>query len=217
MSRIALTSAGALPATVRAEASGKTHIAWLRQCPSPERRRPGSWGESVKPFGNDAATIGRREAIALVGAAGLVAVFPTRRAHPQARPLLIGFLCPQTKAAFATNIDQFQLGLKELEYTEGQNLTIEWRFTEGANDKLPAAAAELVKLEPKLIVTAAAGAVPASTATTTIPIVVGNFAVGTANLAQFIGPNIAKPSSSTARASCWPTLACVNSSTSQGS
>src|SRR3972149_11084477 len=70
-------------------------------------------------------------------------------------------------------VQTFLQGLRELGYIEGQNLVIEWRFAKGDENRLPELAAELVRLNPDVLVTA--GTQPARTlkdATTTIPIVV---------------------------------------------
>src|SRR5258707_14391055 len=61
-------------------------------------------------------------------------------------------------AASTTNYPFFQ-GLRELGYTEGQNLAIEFRFADWQLDRLPALAAELVALKVDVIV---AGATPAA-------------------------------------------------------
>jgi putative ABC transport system substrate-binding protein len=63
-------------------------------------------------------------------------------------------------------------GLRELGYTEGQNIVIEWRWTEGKAERVSELASELVRLKPDLIVTMMpqpAFAVKAET--TTIPLV----------------------------------------------
>lgn len=65
--------------------------------------------------------------------------------------------------------------LRELGYTEGGNLIIEWRFAKRSESRLPQLAAELVRLNPDLIVTH--GTQPARAlkiTTATIPIVVGS-------------------------------------------
>jgi putative ABC transport system substrate-binding protein len=60
----------------------------------------------------------------------------------------------------------------ELGYVEGKNIVIEWRFAGGKLDKLPALAAELVRLKVDVIVTAAPPLTRAAKqATVTIPIV----------------------------------------------
>ena len=66
----------------------------------------------------------------------------------------------------------FVAGMRELGYTEGGNITIEWRFADGRAERLLAFAAELVALRPELIVTASTQAIEAAkAATTTIPVV----------------------------------------------
>jgi ABC-type uncharacterized transport system substrate-binding protein len=69
----------------------------------------------------------------------------------------------------------FRQSLRDLGYIEGQNLSIEWRFSKGKLDLLPDLAAELVTLKVDCIV--ATGVAPtraAKQATSTIPIVMGN-------------------------------------------
>jgi putative ABC transport system substrate-binding protein len=55
---------------------------------------------------------------------------------------------------------------------EGKNIVIDWRYAEGKADRVPALAAELVRLKLDVIVTAGPVATrPAKEATNTIPIV----------------------------------------------
>ena len=71
-----------------------------------------------------------------------------------------------------TRIEAFRQGLRELGYVEGKNIVIEYRYAEGKLDRLPALAAELVRLKVDVIVTR--GPAPtraAKEATVTIPIV----------------------------------------------
>jgi putative ABC transport system substrate-binding protein len=74
-------------------------------------------------------------------------------------------------------IEGFRQGLREHGYVEGQNIIIEYRFSEDRNDRLPALAAELVAMKVQLIL---ASGTPASfaakEATSTIPIVMGGIA-----------------------------------------
>ena len=63
-------------------------------------------------------------------------------------------------------------GLRELGWVEGQNLVFERRYSEGRNERHPALAAELVRLQPHIIMTSGTSAtLAAKAATTTIPIV----------------------------------------------
>src|SRR5205085_2059727 len=66
----------------------------------------------------------------------------------------------------------FRQGLKETGYIEGQNDAIEFRWSEGRDDQLPAMAAELVRLGIAVLVAANLTAlIVAKTVTQTIPIV----------------------------------------------
>jgi ABC-type uncharacterized transport system substrate-binding protein len=84
----------------------------------------------------------------------------------------IGFLSGVSRATLSGRVDSFRQGLRELGYVEGKNIVIEWRFAGGKLDKLPALAAELVRLKVDVIVTAAPPLTRAAKqATVTIPIV----------------------------------------------
>jgi putative ABC transport system substrate-binding protein len=116
----------------------------------------------------------RREFIALASGAG-VAWAASARAQP-AMPV-IGFLNPTSPEANVGRLRAFRQGLKETGYVEGENLTIEYRWADGDNARLPELAEELVRR--KVSVIAAVGsstlARTVKAATTTIP---GVFAVG---------------------------------------
>ena len=90
----------------------------------------------------------RREFIASLASA---VIADMRSARAQSRgPPLVAFLSPRRAD---TNLGAFQHGLQELGYTEGQNIRLEVRSADGDNRRLPSLAAELVALEPKVIVT----------------------------------------------------------------
>ena len=87
----------------------------------------------------------------------------------------IGFLGSTSAAGLASRLEAFRVGLRDLGYIEGKNLVIEFRWAEGKYDRLPELAAELVRLNVDLIVTAATpGVRAAKQATTTIPIVMAS-------------------------------------------
>jgi putative ABC transport system substrate-binding protein len=84
----------------------------------------------------------------------------------------IGWLTGGSLSGIAHGIEAFRQGLRELGYMEGKNIIIEWRSGEGKRDRLPALAAELVRLRVDLIVTAGPLVTRAAKeATSTIPIV----------------------------------------------
>jgi putative ABC transport system substrate-binding protein len=69
----------------------------------------------------------------------------------------------------------FRQGLRALGYVEGKDIVIEWRSAEGKFDRLPALAAELVRLKVEVIVTAGPTVTrPVKEATSTIPIVMAS-------------------------------------------
>src|SRR5499427_5981222 len=69
-------------------------------------------------------------------------------------------------------IEAFRQGLHELGYAEGKNIFIEYRYAEGKLDRLPALAAELVRLKVDVIIAGSPQATrSAKQATSTIPIV----------------------------------------------
>ena len=75
----------------------------------------------------------------------------------------------------AARTEAFRQGLRELGYVEGKNISIEYRFAEGKLDRLPALAAELVRLKVDLIITSGPPVTRAAKeATNTIPIVMAN-------------------------------------------
>jgi len=65
----------------------------------------------------------------------------------------------------------FRHGLREHGWVEGQNLAIEWRSTNGHAERLPALAADLVRLAVDVLVTHGLTMRPAQDATQTIPLV----------------------------------------------
>jgi putative ABC transport system substrate-binding protein len=72
-------------------------------------------------------------------------------------------------------LDALRGGLRTLGYVEGQNVVIEYRWSEGLDQRLPDLAADLVRLNVAVIVTAGTPATLAAKATTsTIPIVMAS-------------------------------------------
>lgn len=96
----------------------------------------------------------------------------TSQAQQAAHVPRLGLLMPGSSSAFASRIEAFRHVLRDLGYVEGRNITLEYRFTEGQADRLPALVAELVRLPVDVLVLDGTAAIrPAQQATTTIPIV----------------------------------------------
>jgi hypothetical protein len=66
----------------------------------------------------------------------------------------IGFLSPFSPSATALWLEAFRQGLRDLGWVEGKNISIEYRYAEGRNERLPDLAADLVRLKVDIIVTA---------------------------------------------------------------
>jgi putative ABC transport system substrate-binding protein len=102
----------------------------------------------------------------------LYALGVTANAQQPIKIARIGFLDQSTASGSAVLVQAFSQELGKLGWIEGKNITVEYRFAEQKNERLPELAAELVRLKVDLIVVAATpAAVAAKRATTTIPIV----------------------------------------------
>jgi len=95
-------------------------------------------------------------------------------AQQEGRIWRIGVLWPGSASPPNSRIEAFRQGLRELGYVEGRNVEMVYRYAEGDYARLPALAADLVRLKVDVILGAGAPAVSAAQkATTTIPIVIG--------------------------------------------
>lgn len=112
----------------------------------------------------------RREFIAGIGA---VTAWPFAAQSQAQSPLpVIGFMSSSTAKGSQDIQAAFRRGVNEAGYIEGQNVTIEYHWGEGHDDRLPALAADLVRRRVNVIAaTGTPAALAAKAATTTIPIV----------------------------------------------
>jgi putative tryptophan/tyrosine transport system substrate-binding protein len=57
-----------------------------------------------------------------------------------------------SRAPAPRNLEAFRQGLRDLGYVEGKNITIEYRYADGRNERLPALAEEVVRLRVDIVV-----------------------------------------------------------------
>jgi putative tryptophan/tyrosine transport system substrate-binding protein len=133
----------------------------------------------------------RREFITLLG--GTAATWPlaARAQQPAGRVYRVGYLTVASRQQQLHLIKAFEEGLRSLGYRVGENVVIEYRFADSEMERLPALAADLVRLGVDVIVTGAnPNTVAAMKATKTIPIVMTNSIdpVGTGLVASLARP-----------------------------
>jgi putative ABC transport system substrate-binding protein len=115
----------------------------------------------------------RRELLkALCGLAAGSATTPHLVAHGQQGMPVIGYLSSRSSGSEGPVREPFLKALEEAGFTPGRNVAIEYRFSEGRDDRLPALATELVGRQVVMLVaTDRPSALAAKAATATIPIV----------------------------------------------
>jgi putative ABC transport system substrate-binding protein len=133
----------------------------------------------------------RREFISLLG--GAAAAWPLPAHAQRSGVSRIGFLNAASPAQFVDAA--FREGLRDAGFIEGQNVTIEYRWTKGAYERLPALAAELVELRIDLLAALGTSAVhvaksATATSTPTIPVV---FAMGSDPVAEGFVESLSRP------------------------
>jgi putative tryptophan/tyrosine transport system substrate-binding protein len=128
----------------------------------------------VKKGAGDKRRMKRKITVLILCAMLFALCLPVEAQQPKKVPR-IGFLETSTASGIAVYAAAFQQELRKLGWIDGQNITIEYRFGEQKLERLPELAAELVRLKVDVIVGAStASALAAKSATTTIPIVMGN-------------------------------------------
>ena len=133
--------------------------------------------------------IGRREFITLMG--GAAAAWPIAARAQQSRKLpTIGFLGGATASAWSSWSAAFVQRLRELGWSEGRTILIEYRWAEGRHERAAEIAAEFVRLKVDVILTSGGVLLAAKQATSTVPIVfaVANDPVGAGFVSSLARP-----------------------------
>jgi len=128
---------------------------------------------------------------AFVGAAASALLLSSKRAGAQRSDKVyrIGILEPIPASQNAANLEAFRRGLRELGYVEGRNLIIEYRSADGAAERFPALATELVRLPVDLIVTRGTPAANAAKAASrTVPVLMATMGDPHRIVASFAHP-----------------------------
>src|ERR1700721_2432283 len=100
----------------------------------------------------------RREFITLVGVAA--ATWPPGVSAQQPSMPIVGFANGQSLSALAHLVAAFREGLGQNGYVEGQNVTIEYRWAEGQESRMPALVDELVRKPVNVLVIGGSGRGP---------------------------------------------------------
>jgi len=125
-------------------------------------------------------------------ACSLLAAPRASDAQPAAKVHRIGLLSAGGPLAARANVEVFQQGLRDLDYVEGQNMVIEYRYAEDKVERLPDLAAELVRLHVDIIVTSGTPETRAAKqATRTIPIIMAG--IGSNPVETGLVTNLARP------------------------
>src|SRR5262245_60097202 len=89
------------------------------------------------------AAMRRREFICFFGS--VAAAWPLAALAQQSAMPVIGFINAAPAQSYGPQLTAFLKGLDEKGYADGHNVTIEYRWAEGHNDRLPSMAADLVR------------------------------------------------------------------------
>jgi putative ABC transport system substrate-binding protein len=131
----------------------------------------------------------RREFIVLLG--GAAAAWPlAARAQQAGRLPTIGFLGASTPSAWSRWTAAFVQRLRELGWTEGRTVTIEYRWAEGRSERYADIAAEFVRLKVDVILSVGSAVAATKQATSTIPIV---FAIAVDPVGTGMVASLARP------------------------
>src|SRR6185436_18725710 len=98
------------------------------------------WGEAMKNI------------LSILLVIAVMGVGAMAQAQQTGKIFRIGFLDNSTASGSAVLLEAFRQELSKLGWIEGKNITVEYRFAEGKNERLPELAADLVRLKVDLIV-----------------------------------------------------------------
>jgi putative ABC transport system substrate-binding protein len=113
-----------------------------------------------------------RSIVAVLLGLGVLTCPFAANAQQAANVARIGFLGATSPTGWASRVEAFRLGLRDLGYVEGKNVIFDFRWADEDYDRLPSLAADLLRLKVDLLVTYGTPAsLAAKHATTTIPIV----------------------------------------------
>src|SRR5258705_13875293 len=101
-----------------------------------------------------------RTALALALLLACVAAPLAAEAQQPGRVYRLGFLSMRAGPTDNPQLDAFRAGLRGLGYVEGRNVVLAIRYADGPDDKLASLAAELVRLNPDVILAPRGGAPP---------------------------------------------------------
>src|SRR6266550_3491404 len=124
-------------------------------------------------YGNRKSKIQNRKWVGLFAIVVALAVCGARaEAQQPTKPFRIGYLDNSTASGSAVLVKAFLQELSKLGWIQGKNITVDYRFGEQNNARLPELTTDLVRLKVDLIVVAdTRSALAAKNVTTTIPIV----------------------------------------------
>src|SRR4030095_8338783 len=128
--------------------------------------------------------------VAIVAALLLVAMPLAGEGQGSNARLRVGFVGAESPSTNAHFLDAFRSGMRAQGYVEGQNVTIEARWSEVRIERFPEVIAELIRLDSRVIVTVSVGAaLAAKKLTSTIPIVF----IASDPLGTGLVPNLGRP------------------------
>ena len=128
----------------------------------------------------------RREFITLLG--GAVATPLAARAQ-QTMPV-IGYVSGRSLEYEERLLSSFRKGLEEEGYAAGRNVTVQYRFSDGDDSRLPTIAADFVRRQVAVIIASGPSAMVVKGATSTIPIV---FSTGADPVGQGLVASLGRP------------------------